>query len=223
VYYLKIIGMTEDNILARGLSELRRADDNLLVMAKKMADNQNIFPLDILANAVLNRSLALINGFITLAESDNYLAAVHLIRIHLDSFLRFGAAWQVDKPHEFALQVLDGEPVRKIKDRLGNRMTDQYLVSIFSVSYPWIKSVYDTTSGYIHLSERHIYASTKIEAEQMLMHFSISRKDKFLSLDLKIDAINGMLAITNCIIEYIHGWTWTKSNPDQLDQLRNLS
>ncbi|TYZ08937.1 hypothetical protein FY528_12035 [Hymenobacter lutimineralis] len=210
----------DDNILSNGLNELRLADANILNLAKQMVEGQDLFPLDILANAVLNRSLALINGFIVLAEADNYLAAIHLIRLHLDSFLRFAAAWQVDQPHEFALKVLDGEPIRQLKDRTGTKMTDAYLVGIFSKDYPWIKSVYDTTSGYIHLSDKHIYASTRIEKEQRMMHFSIARKDRFLSLDLKVDAINGMIAITNCITQYVNGWTWTKANPDKLDELK---
>ncbi|WP_303309817.1 hypothetical protein [Hymenobacter sp. BT730] len=212
-----------DSILSKGLDELRRADAGILNAAKKMVEGQELFPLDILANAVLNRSLALINGFIVLAEADNYLGAIHLIRLHLDSFLRFAAAWQVDQPHDFAFKVLNGEPIRKLKDRTGAKMTDAYLVSIFSKDYPWIKSVYETTSGYIHLSDRHIFASTKIESEQRLMHFSIARKDRFLSIDLKVDAINGMLAITNCISQYVHGWAWTKASPDKLDDLKKLT
>lgn len=48
-----------------------------------MAPGQDLFPLDMLAVAVINRSLSLIAGFTTLIRNNNYIAAAHLARPHL--------------------------------------------------------------------------------------------------------------------------------------------
>lgn len=38
----------------------------------------------------------------------------------------------------------------------NEQMTDKYLVDRLAKQDPWIKRVYDATSGYIHFSDRHI-------------------------------------------------------------------
>src|SRR5881397_2390870 len=105
------------------------------------------YPMDYLAAGVLNRSLALISGFCTLIENENFVAAAALVRLQLDTCLRFAAAWLTKDPHQFALQVLAGAEVRRIKDRDGRPMTDAYLVQKLTPEYPWVATVYKHTSG----------------------------------------------------------------------------
>lgn len=36
-------------------------------------------------------------------------------------------------------------------------MHDRYLANKMSIEYPWIESVYEQTSNYIHFSNTHIF------------------------------------------------------------------
>lgn len=148
---------------------LSEANEQHLKLGKKMSEAYQgaIYHMDLFAATVLNRSLYLIEGFSRLVLDQNYISAVPLLRLQLDNALRFYAAWLVDEPHQFVADVIAGKQIRKIKDSHGNMMTDAYLVSKLSKEYDWIDKVYKSSSGFIHLSEAHIFnAIHQVESER---------------------------------------------------------
>jgi hypothetical protein len=135
--------------------------DRHLKLGKAMleADGCKLFSLDFLAVAALNRSLSNSSAFTQLVRAQNYLVAASLVRLQLDTFLRFFASYLVSDPHGFAKSVLAGAEVRKRKDRSGALMTDRYLVASVAAEFPWAPNVYKSTSGFIHLSDKHIWGA----------------------------------------------------------------
>ena len=67
-----------------------------------------IYPLDLLSNAVLHRSMSLISGFCAMIEAKNFICAAPLLRLQIDNLLRFYAAFVVSDPHEFAMEAVQG-------------------------------------------------------------------------------------------------------------------
>ena len=186
-----------------------------------MSPGQALFPLDMLAVGVINRSLSLITGFTNLIRQGNYIAAAHLARPHLDNYLRFSAAWLVSEPHDFAMKVMGGTRIDKLKDRAGRNLRDRYLVEIASIEYPWMENVYEQTSGFIHLSKKHVFTSTILkDKEERTVEFRVGKEDKYVADESRIEAVECMIEITNCIIRLLDGWIWTKSNPDTLEDLK---
>jgi hypothetical protein len=110
---------------------------------------------DMLAMTVLNRSLAVIDGFASLVAT-NFVCAAALVRFQLDNALRFSAVFRVSDTDDFVKRVIEGERTSKIKDKDGKPMTDTYLVSRMEEQHPDVKKVYDDACGYVHLSEKHI-------------------------------------------------------------------
>jgi hypothetical protein len=106
--------------------------------------------------AALHRSISLVHGFCTLIP-DNYLCAASLVRLQLDSTLRFSALSLVADSEEFAKKVSSGEPVNKQKDRDGQRMRDAYLVKKLNEQYPGVDQCYEDGCGYVHFSDAHLY------------------------------------------------------------------
>ena len=176
------------------------------------ADNAAIFPLDLYSTAVTHRAICIISGFCDMIEGDNFICAAPLVRLLLDCQLRFYAVWLVDNPHEFASSILlDDAIVSKIKDRNGNKMTDSYLVQKMTDEYPWVKKVYRETSGYIHLSKKH-YANTlsDFDDENRSMQVCIGVGDSAIPIDIKLEAIEAMIEISNILLKYLYGWASTK-------------
>src|SRR6516162_5203015 len=68
--------------------------------------------------AALNRSISLVHGFCTLIP-DNYISAASLVRLQLDSAVRFTALWLVEDREEFAKNVSSGQQINRVKDRDG--------------------------------------------------------------------------------------------------------
>jgi len=81
--------------------------------------------------------------------------------MQLDTVLRLSAFWLSDNPQTMAMKVMEGNPIRKMKDRNNKHMTDSYLANILGHTFKWIPRVYRETSGYIHFSEKHLAASVR--------------------------------------------------------------
>jgi hypothetical protein len=183
------------------------------LMEMMRADGGKIFGLDLLAQAAFKRSMSLCAGFACLVRSKNYLSAVTLVRMQLDTCLRFFGAFIVDHPHDFADRILKGVPVRKMRDRSGNLMTDRYLVETLGKKYEWMPRVYEATSGFVHLSERHMFAIWE-PSQEGGFGVVIGPEDSHFQEELWIEMAEAFLACTDALFEYLKGWIFTKKNPE---------
>jgi hypothetical protein len=119
-------------------------------------DNSTIFPLDLLASGAVKRGVSAAGAIKVLVASWNMVSARSLLRMHIDTALRFSAAWLVDNPHEFAMLAISGRSINKLKDREGKTLTDARLVEIRALDYPWLPKVYENLCGYVHFSATHL-------------------------------------------------------------------
>lgn len=196
------------NIL-QALQNLRNLKEDHKFIGKFLLKEQ-FFPPDILAVAVLNRSMCLLSGFAALVEARNLVAAGPLVRFQLDNALRFFAASLVDSADDFAWRVLEGNLIRKMKDRNGNPLTDQYLVQTLASQRPWITSVYDATSGYVHFSEKHIFNCLRLNDERGSFQMKISDVDEFVPEGIYLEAIGAFTEATKLTLELVHKWAFQK-------------
>jgi hypothetical protein len=199
--------------VSAAIRSLRAYRDRHVELGRLMYESGPLFPLDLLATAAMNRSLNLTMAFCTLIEVRSFLAAAPLIRLQLDSCLRLSAAWLVDDPHAFADKVLYGERVDKMKDSDGQFMRDNYLTNRLAEEYPWVAEVYKETSGYIHLSNKHIFNAHRPGDEEGILEGRIAEGDSYVRDDLYLEAIAAFKAITDILFDYVHGWAYTKANP----------
>ncbi len=201
------------------LKELEDSKSTHLEIAKNMMEayDSSLYTLDLLACAVFKRSLSLIRGFCTSIREKNFICAAPLVRLQLDNLLRFYASFIVRDPHQFAADILGGAHIRNLRDMDNKRMTDRYLVEKLSEEYEWIKSVYEETSGYIHLSNKHIFNAMQPKADGQEYSFVIGDEDtEFVKDELVLEATLAMREITVILLKHLHGWAWSKDNPDKL-------
>jgi hypothetical protein len=194
------------------LRSLDEAQTKLAIDILK-ADNRKFYSLDMVFLAALNRSRSNIAAFLLLLEADNYFGAAPFVRMQLDSVLRLYALRLVDKPDELARQILKGEPLNKTKDRANNKMSDAYLRGCVARFEPWITKVYESGSGFIHLSDKHIFSLfTKVEDEG-IFEMSISGKQPHITTGQKEEAVAAFSHITSLIVSLCKDWLNQKSCP----------
>jgi hypothetical protein len=205
------------------LLDLESKEEQIRAVAKLLMQPGEVefFPLDFITIAVMNRALSNIYGFTGLIRQDNYGSAAALVRLHLDSLLRLYACWIYPRPHELANEILSGKPIDKFQDENGAMMHDSHLATRLSEQFPWIINVYKQTSGYIHLSNKHISLSSSINTENMMISGQISRFDH-VSNEVKKEAINCMVEITNIQLEFLKGWNYTKRNPETVERIKHI-
>lgn len=210
--------MNEETTTA--LNEIRSTYHENHMRLARVLMGSDLYHLDFLAIAALNRSLNLHAGFCLLIEARNITSAAPLLRLQLDNAFRFAAAWLVDNPHEFALKVMQGVAISKQKDRRGQPMTDRYLVTQLAKENPWITEVYKRTNGFVHLSETHIFSSMKPGDTEDTFHSTVSLGDAYFPDTTYLEACKAFQAATDVFFQYIEGWIITRDNPQLMAELR---
>ena len=190
----------------------RRAALFRVAQAVMNADHPKLYVLDLLAIATLNRALCLLKGYAELVGQQNMICAAPLLRCQLDNVLRFSASMLVERPHDFAAEILRGAAIKDLKDRDGKRMTDSYLVTQVSKEYPWVAAVYKSASGYVHLSEKHIVNTITPGSADGSMDIKVTEQDgPGWTEHLYLEAIEAFGAITDLVVEIMDAWALTKS------------
>ena len=116
-----------------------------------------MYVLDFIVLGAVKRSLSLASGLLTLIEAKNMVCARAVLRMQLDTIARLYAYLYVEDPEQIAKAILGGEPLSNFKSMDGKPLRDGYLVDRLSERFPWVRKVYDFTSGYIHFSERQFF------------------------------------------------------------------
>lgn len=187
------------------LNELEGKIKSLTDSSKvSMLTPPGFYTFDIFVNGLLNRSVNLLKGFIELMRQNNFIAAAPLVRLHLDSLLRLYAPQLIDyNVDDFALKVIGGTPVRKIKDRDNQKMTDTRLVKKISEheAFNWVEKVYETGNAYVHYSDQLVFAAMKIkDKEERIVNFTVGQHDNFIPITEKHGAVHWMHEITDGLL-----------------------
>ena len=200
--------------LAEALAKLQKTEDSVWEIAKEMfeADDGKMFPVDLLAIGAMKRTASNTEGFITLVNAKNMPAARSLLRVQLDTFIRFFSIWLVENPHDFAHDVIGGNHIRRIKDRNGKEMTDSYLVKQLTADYPWLPIVYDKLCGYVHFSEQHLFNSVQsVNDEERTLTFAIGKEDNQYPEQSWVEAVDCFTNSVHILFYYLNSWVETKN------------
>jgi len=135
-----------------------------------------------------------------------------LLRCQIDNILRLSAAWLVGDHREYITKMIEGVPVNQLKDREGHRLTDAFLCKSLAKKYPWIQDVYTHTCGYVHLSEKHMFQTHRAQTGGK-METIIGESDKYVTNELRIEAINAFTASTRLLFDYVADWIQAKTDP----------
>jgi hypothetical protein len=213
------------DVLAKYLQKLEATEDAHIQKAMELlkAYGGKFYPLDLLFLAAINRSRSYTGAFLDLLKKENYLAAAPMIRQQVDSIWRLSASRLVENPHEFAQRILAGEPIRKMKDVRGNKMTDAYLLNTFKHENPWIEGVYNAGSGFIHLSEKHIYGVLTELKDDGAFSMCISETQSFVPESNRVEATEAFYQSVMSIFVLCDGWIFTKNNPELVSELSKIT
>lgn len=198
--------------------------DAMLLTGKRLfgAPNAPMFGLDLLAYGAIKRNLSTTTAISQMVSSWNMLSARALLRVHIDTALRFSAAWLVEQPHDFALKVIGGHRIDKLKDQTGSKLTDAHLIKIRVSEYPWLPKVYDSLSGYIHFSGTHVLDSmAALSDEDMSISFEVAATDYKFPEFSWIEILECTRKATGMLTKYLDGYILTKRlSPEQLAESR---
>ncbi len=169
------------------------------------AGNKAVYPMDMVIIGIMKRCLSTSSALELLVLSWNMTCARAVLRMHLDTVLRFSAFCLSDDPQSMAGEVIAGSKISKMKDRDGRKMTDSYLTQKLGESFDWVPRVYKYTSGYIHFSERHLFDPVwNIDDKKRIVNFAVNEYDykfsEFSWVEL-VDCATDCLLIIKTLLE----------------------
>lgn len=187
-----------------------------LELATLNAGERTLFPLDIMALGAVKRSVSTSSAMLAMVKAWNMVCARTLLRTHIDTSLRFSAAWLVPNPHDFASLVLKGERINRLKDHEGNCLTDTHLIKLRTPEYPWLPAVYKSLCGYVHFSSSHIVGTVAMPDDNTdTIQFEISPKDTNFPEFSWIEVLECFRETTELLARYLHGYRITKNMPPE--------
>lgn len=171
----------------------------------------DMYTLDFLVIGAVKRYLNNSAAFCLMIETRNMSCARALLRMHIDTALRFSAAWLVDDPQAFASKVLGGERIDKLKDKNGGKLSDAHLVKVHTMTYPWLPEVYKNLSSYVHFSASQIFDSVAtLDENSRTVHFQISNKDVKFPEASWVELLQCFIEMAGMLEKYIEGYVVTK-------------
>ena len=145
----------------------------------------------------LRRTLAQAFDFRDSIKARNFPCAAATLRLQLDTAMQVNALSFVNDPDVVCKAVLDGEQFNRLKDRDGNELSDVHIRKKLAEEHPWISSVYERTSDFIHLSGRHFDISiTRTDDETRIAYFQISGHDPSRSEETYFEAVDRFFEAT---------------------------
>jgi hypothetical protein len=193
------------NELEQYINELEAEGDQLIQIGKVLLENIGMTEFTIFCISILNRTINLNRGYISLLNEENYIAAAPLVRINLDSLLRLYASSQSELDYEqFAYEVRNGKKIADIYDsNKKKKLRDSELVKRLKKvkGFSWVKDIYDIGSGFVHFSHQHIYSALKIEEKKI--NGGIRINDEFIPVKEKVAGVYYMIQSSKGIRVFI--------------------
>ena len=152
-----------------------------------------ILLIDLGFASLLNRSVQLTDGFISMVKERNLTCAGALLRLQLDNCMRTYALYVAADRKEFIEALMSNKKIDELKDKRGKPMKDWYLRSELNKIDPQFSVVYGNASGYTHFSGKALYQSVSAK-EGNLIELQISH-----AFPEKVNPI-----LVECVQAYIH-------------------
>jgi hypothetical protein len=157
--------------------------------------------------SIINRAIALNKGFKSLAELNNYVAAINFLRLQADNCMRLFAMTLVQDRGKFFDSVENGEHIRNMKDCENRKMTDKLLSDELDKLFPGFRTLYENTSGLIHFSKEHINQNHQTTVNDNSISGEILfNGEHFFSIYEKVDYSYNMFLVSTELYKLIQGY-----------------
>lgn len=190
------------------LGELnRKLNQTALDIFSNETERKLLAKPSLFAFSIVHRAIELNRGFKTLAETNNWITAINLLRLQADNCMRLFALSLVRDRIDFFNRVQNGEHIRNMKDGEGNKMTDAYLSQQLDKLFPGFELLYKNSSGFIHFSSEHLKINTdKVDdGEDFIMYVRLSETTEF-TISKKVDYAFNMYMVSKDLYKLLNGY-----------------
>jgi hypothetical protein len=180
-----------------------------------------LYPTDLLLTTVMARSYSLVEGFVDAFDMWNPIVAAPLLRMQIDSLVRVSYTARMANSDEVTMYVLKGGQFRHLKDEDGKSLTDRRLLEHARPAHPWVNDVYTSTSGWVHLSPEHLWATVRLidhgndtsGAPDVSISAAVPLSREHIPISAMQELLAAMTRATEELFGYIETWESRKGLP----------
>jgi hypothetical protein len=184
-----------------------------------VAGEGQVYEIDVVMAAAMARSYGLVDGFIAAFDSWNPVVAAPLLRMQVDSLIRLAYMAHAPRADAVAHHIFAGREFRTLKDDEGKTLTDCRLRKHAEDVHPWIGSVYQETSGWVHLSPAHLRAAWRLgpakagDGQGLVLSGSVPIRPEQIPLSELEQLLGAMIQATEQVFGYVEIWERRKGLP----------
>ncbi len=192
------------------LELLSKFDDR----AKKLGSdlfsvNKKMYLMDGFSIAALNRSINIVDGFVVLAKANNFFTAISLIRLQIDTCLRYYLSFIVDDQEDYINYFNSGKDIKKYRsNRFKKQFTDSNIAELLDESFPGFLNLYKDSSSFLHFTNKNLHAIITIQDESITFR---AGKYDFFNDKIKYLFVNSMFEVTNIFVILFEKWIENKA------------
>ena len=181
-------------------------EDVRKVIIENYQASSKIYYASLVLWGAANRTISQCRGFASMVRDKNFTCSSAILRMQLDTVLRLYGGLRFGHIDEYADKIMDGQRVSDLKSHDGKRLFDTMLVKELSKQLPWISTVYDQSSGSIHLSRRHVLLAMGELNPDGSVEMQIGPSDRYVGDDLFLEVGQAFLHTTYLAIQMISEW-----------------
>jgi len=174
------------------------------------AGGGNLYRDDMLVMTMLQRSYGVVDGVIDLVDASNLHAAAPLVRLQLDSLFRMCFLATAPEAPRVLDEFLAGRQFRQIKDDEGKALGDGRLKDRAAERHSWAIPVYDSTSGWVHLSAGHVATAFQLGDEDGQFTLGVPLRREVVPLSVWAEIVGATTKATDEVLGYALGWAMEK-------------
>lgn len=144
--------------MSRCIAEINKMKKEAISLTADIISD-TLYEEDFFFSSAVDRSVALMEGMKVMLEIRNLTCIGVILRAQIDNCMRLFAVYIAADKNDLIKNFIEGNPINKLKDNLGRKMTDALLKERLSEYDPTIKAVYENASGHVHLSDKALYSS----------------------------------------------------------------
>lgn len=175
---------------------------------------------DMLVLTMLQRSYGLVEAVIDLVDSFNLHAAAPLVRLQLDSLFRMCFLATAPEAQRVLDEFFEGRQFRQIKDGGGKRLGDARLKDRAAEHHSWAIQVYDSTSGWVHLSAEHVSTAFNLVGEEGEFRLGLPLPREVVPVSMWSEILGATTKATDELLGYALGWAMEKDRLSQREDGR---
>jgi hypothetical protein len=190
-----------------------------LTMRFLAAADGMLYEIDVVIAAAMARSYGLVDGFIAAFDSWNPVVAAPLLRMEIDSLMRLDYIARAPHADSVAHHIFAGGEFRTLKDVEGRVLTDSRLSEHAQDVHPWIRSVYQETSGWVHFSPAHLRAAWRVgpakveDGQGLVLSGGVPIRPEQIPLSELEQLLGAMVQATKQVLWYGEAWEKRKGLP----------